>query len=88
LPAGREANPPPPAVRKRRIHDVYVDPVQRMQPFGGEHVARRALRHEAAAAEQRVPGHSEVIEYEDAKGKWHTETAGDSDRPETDVEDS
>ncbi|HTS41559.1 MAG TPA: DUF2188 domain-containing protein [Xanthobacteraceae bacterium] len=41
-----------------------------------------------AAAEQRVPGRSEVIEYEDAAGKWHTETASGSDRPETDVEDA
>ena len=40
-----------------------------------------------AAAEQRVPGHSEVIEYEDESGKWHTERASGGDRPETDVED-
>src|SRR5712675_2636013 len=37
----------------------------------------------AAAAEQRVPGHSEVIEWEDAKGKWHTESAAGMDRPDT-----
>ncbi len=42
----------------------------------------------AAAEEQRVPGHSEVIEWEDANGKWHTESASGSDRPQTDVEDS
>jgi hypothetical protein len=41
-----------------------------------------------AAAEQRVPGNSEAIEYEDENGKWHTETASGGDRPETDVEDS
>jgi len=40
-----------------------------------------------AAAEQRTPGRSEVIEYETEDGKWHTETASGSDRPETDVED-
>jgi len=40
-----------------------------------------------AAAEQRVPGSTEAIEYEDASGKWHTETARGSDRPETEVED-
>jgi len=28
-----------------------------------------------------------VIEYETADGKWHTETAAGSDRPETEVED-
>jgi hypothetical protein len=42
----------------------------------------------AAAVEQRVPGRTEVIEYEDEKGKWHTETAPGSDRPATDVKDS
>jgi hypothetical protein len=31
---------------------------------------------------------SDAIEYEDAKGAWHTETARGTDRPETDVEDS
>ena len=34
-----------------------------------------------AAAEQRTPGRSEVIEYETPDGKWHTETAAGSDRP-------
>jgi hypothetical protein len=41
-----------------------------------------------AAREQRVPGRTEAIEYEDESGRWHTETAGGSDRPETDVKDS
>jgi Uncharacterized protein conserved in bacteria (DUF2188) len=41
-----------------------------------------------AAAEQRVPGNSETIEYEDASGKWHVERALGRDRPDTDVEDS
>ena len=40
-----------------------------------------------AAAEQRVPGRTEAIQYETAEGKWLTETADGSDRPETDVED-
>ena len=39
------------------------------------------------AAEQRVPGNSETIEYEDANGKWHVERALGGDRPDTDVED-
>lgn len=39
------------------------------------------------AAEQRVPGRTEEILYETADGKWHTETAAGSDRPETDVQD-
>jgi hypothetical protein len=41
----------------------------------------------AASEEQRVPGRSEVIEYEDEKGRWHTETASGSDRPVTVVKD-
>ena len=41
-----------------------------------------------AAAEQRVPGDSETIEYEDENGKWHVERALGRDRPDTDVEDS
>lgn len=41
-----------------------------------------------AAIEQRVPGHTEAIEYEDQDGKWHSETARGSDRPETDVKDT
>ena len=40
-----------------------------------------------AAVEQRTPGRTEVIEYETADGKWRTETAAGSDRPEIDVED-
>ena len=42
---------------------------------------------EQAASEQKVPGDTEVIEYEDAKGKWHTETARGSDRPDTHIKD-
>jgi hypothetical protein len=41
-----------------------------------------------AAAEQRQPGQTEAIEYEDERGKWHRELAPGTDRPETDVEDS
>ena len=41
-----------------------------------------------AAAEQRVPGQTEAIEWEDANGRWHSETASGRDRPETDVKDA
>lgn len=41
-----------------------------------------------AAAEQRVPGSTESIEYEDKDGRWHSETSRGTDRPETDVEDT
>jgi hypothetical protein len=48
--------------------------------------ALEAARH--AATQQRRPGQSETIEYEDERSKWHTELALGSDRPETEVEDS
>jgi hypothetical protein len=41
----------------------------------------------SAAAEQRLAGSGEVIEYEDARGKWHREVEPGTDRPETSVED-
>ncbi|GAC1334488.1 MAG: hypothetical protein NVSMB26_17310 [Beijerinckiaceae bacterium] len=40
-----------------------------------------------AASEQTVPGETETIEYQDAGGKWRTERAAGSDRPQTDVVD-
>ena len=55
------------------------------EPFASHDAALQAARR--AAAEQRVPGSTETIEYEDANGKWHTERARGTDRPETDVED-
>ena len=42
---------------------------------------------QAAAEEQELPGYRETIEYEDDKGKWHTETAGGRDRPHAVVKD-
>jgi hypothetical protein len=55
------------------------------EPFPTHAAALKAAQ--AAAAEQEVPGQSEVIEYEDEKGKWHTETARGSDRPLTAIKD-
>jgi hypothetical protein len=40
-----------------------------------------------AAEEQRRPGSTEAIEYQDEAGRWRTELASGDDRPETDVED-
>ena len=56
------------------------------EPFPTHDATLKAARR--AAAEQRVPGHTEAIEYEDESGKWHTETARGSDRPDTSVEDT
>jgi hypothetical protein len=55
------------------------------EPFATHAAALAAARR--AATEQRVPGRTEAIQYETADGKWLTETADGSDRPETDVED-
>ena len=53
------------------------------------HVKEISLKRpsRAAAEEQTVPGHTETIEYEDEKGRWHTETARGSDRPQTQIKD-
>ncbi len=55
-----------------------------------EKFATKELAHAAAvqaASEQRMPGESEPIQYEDRAGRWHEETAKGSDRPDTDVKD-
>jgi hypothetical protein len=39
-----------------------------------------------AAEEQRAPGETTTISWEDANGRWHEERSAGSDRPETDVE--
>jgi len=56
------------------------------EPFPSHAAALAAAKR--AAAEQRVPGRSETIEWEDAQGRWHTEDSRGSDRPDTDVQDS
>lgn len=55
------------------------------EPFPTHAAALKAAKH--AAAEQRVPGETEQIQFEDSKGKWHTETASGSDRPITTIKD-
>ena len=55
------------------------------EPFDTHQQALEAARR--AAAEQRVPGETAGIEWEDENGKWHTVVASGGDRPETDVED-
>ena len=55
------------------------------EPFPSRAAALAAAKR--AAAEQRVPGRTEAIEHETADGKWHTETAAGTDRPETEIED-
>lgn len=50
------------------------------------HEAARAAA-ERAATEQKVPGRTEEIQYEDGQGQWHSETAKGDDRPTTEVVD-
>lgn len=49
--------------------------------------AAAAAAAKRAAAHQQAPGETEVIQYEDAQGKWHQETSRGNDRPKTDVID-
>lgn len=63
-----------------KVGDVFSE------PFSSHKAALEAAKR--AAREQRIPGNTHAIEYEDASGKWHTETALGNDRPETEVEDS
>ncbi len=44
-------------------------------------------RHAAdrAAQEQRAPGTTEAIRYQDAEGRWHDELARGDDRPSTEA---
>jgi hypothetical protein len=55
------------------------------EPYPTHAAALKAAR--AAAAEQTVPGENAEIQFEDEKGKWHTETARGSDRPVTTIKD-
>jgi hypothetical protein len=62
-----------------KLGDVFSE------PFPSHDAALRAAQR--AAAEQRVPGETTIIQWQDNQGKWHTETAEGSDRPEADVID-
>ncbi|MGP9809951.1 DUF2188 domain-containing protein [Rhodopseudomonas sp. NSM] len=55
------------------------------EPYPTHDAAAAAARR--AAEEQRVPGSTEVIQYEDESGKWHEETAAGNDRPATAIVD-
>jgi hypothetical protein len=53
------------------------------ESFPARELALRAAK--LVAAEQHVPGNTTYIEYQDAAGAWHTETAQGDDRPDADV---
>ncbi|THD42678.1 MAG: DUF2188 domain-containing protein [Bradyrhizobium sp.] len=62
-----------------RVGDVFSE------TFPSHEAARRAA--ERAAAEQRAPGETTPVAYEDASGKWREEVARGGDRPKTEVKD-
>ena len=53
------------------------------EAFASHDAARKAA--ERAAGEQRVPGVTTSISYEDKDGRWHDELSAGNDRPITDV---
>jgi hypothetical protein len=53
------------------------------ETFPSHDAARRAAEH--AAGEQRVPGNTTGISYEDKGGRWHDELSNGRDRPITEV---
>jgi hypothetical protein len=60
-----------------KLGDVFSE------PFPSHDAALAAARR--VVAEQHTPGETTPIEYQDAAGKWHTETAEGKDRPDVDV---
>ncbi len=60
-----------------KLGDVFSE------TFPSHDDARKAA--DRVALEQRAPGETEAIRYQDASGKWHDEMASGSDRPSTDV---
>ena len=53
------------------------------EPFPNRELALRAAQ--LVAEEQHVPGNTAYIQYQDAAGAWHSETAQGDDRPDVDV---
>jgi hypothetical protein len=54
------------------------------EPFRDKATALAAARR--VAAEQRIPGDTTQIEFQDPAGRWHTELSEGADRPDADVE--
>ena len=53
------------------------------EPFRSRKEALKAAH--LAAREQRVPGETTQIEYQDESGIWHSELSEGADRPQADV---
>ena len=55
------------------------------EPFTSHEATLAAAKH--AGGEQKVPGATETIEYEDDNGVWHLEVDPGYDRPASEVVD-
>jgi hypothetical protein len=53
------------------------------EPFRDKASALAAARR--VSAEQRIPGETTRIEFQDSQGRWHTELSEADDRPDADV---
>lgn len=62
-----------------RANGVYSE------TFPSHEAAHRAA--ERAAREQRAPGETTAISYEEADGRWRQEVSSGDDRPATEVKD-
>lgn len=62
-----------------KVGDVFSE------TFPTKDLAHAAAVH--AAREQRTPGETRPIEYEDRSGHWREETARGDDRPDSEVKD-
>jgi hypothetical protein len=62
-----------------KLGDVFSE------TFPTHELAARAAK--AVAAEQRIPGEREYIQYQDASGQWREEVAPGNDRPAPEVVD-
>jgi hypothetical protein len=60
-----------------KLGDVFSE------PFRTRQAATKAAHR--VAHEQRVPGETVTIQFQDETGVWHTELARGNDRPDADV---
>jgi hypothetical protein len=62
-----------------KVGDVFSEPYARHEDA--------LAAAQKAAGEQKVPGETGAIDYEDEKGVWHQEMDPGDDRPSTEVVD-
>ena len=62
-----------------KLGDVFSE------TFRSRQAAEKAAK--TAASEQRVPGETEIIAFQDRQGRWHEELSSGADRPDAHVAD-